>query len=329
MIIPGDRRRLPQCVQATDKVVSCADWCYGVPEAEPPNHVCYPVIVGSIEHYIAAHLGLEELRVGFQLSWPWQLGVHELRTWYEEQDARLDRLSVYPYVSPEFHQRWDEVFGYGPPPSQDDERLRLFDDFPAERVAAFQRWSYEMVAPTPPTPSVFGAPPITTREERWLGFVVHRPVGDSTLWMLGLLGRPTAEEFHGENWFKWIHPVLQVESHAVKAGLDALTKQSKALLKWYNQTVLGELARKGRPVGSKEYWLGQDDFLAAVRAAVRAIQQGGDTVTQKRLAEYLWVQRTRVIRPLSEGADPERQFKRDRIDYGFPTWADLKEFLGI
>jgi hypothetical protein len=318
---------LPKCTRATDEIASCADWCYGVPDAEPPDHVCYEVFLGSIEHYVAAHLGLDELHVSRSSTWPTPMGVQELRTWYEEQEARRDRQ--FPYVSTEFHQRWNEVFGTAPPPLQHDERLKMFDDFPPEQVAAVQRWWREGLAESR-VPPVWGAPPVSVPGgEYWLGFVVRRPVDNNTLWLLGLLGRPTAAEFDGNNWFKWIHPVLQIESSAVEARkLNAINKQSKQLLRWYNKRVLGKTAREGRPVGSKEHWRDRDDFLTAVRAAKNAIERRGQNVTQARVVEYLSVQRTSVTRPHADSHGyTERQFRRDRQDFDFYTWEALKEFL--
>lgn len=302
---------LPKCMRANVGSVPCDDWCYGVPNAEPPDHVCFDVFLGSIEHYIAAHLGLDELRVGVTFAWPTPMGLNELRMWYEQQETQLDRLAQIPDVSAEFDQRWREVFGAGPPPSQDDERLRLFDDFPSAQVMAYQRWSWAAVMEDPaPVPPVWGAPPVNVPGgEYWLGFVVQRPAGDSNLWLLGLLGRPTAAEFDGTNWYKWIHPVLQIESRAVKAReLDAVNKQTKKLMKWYNRLVLGQIAREGGALG---YFNTPSEFMEALKQAVASLNREYSRVTQQSVADAIPVSKE-TLRYNLKRLDPPLDWKRAR-----------------
>lgn len=254
--MPRLRERLPQCERVTDKVVSCADWCYGVPDAKPPNHVCYDVFIGSIDHYIAAHLGLDELECGYSLRWPAPIGVQTLKAWYEGQRAEAERLSRPDDWTEEAVQRWE---------------------------SELERWAR---TPTPDIPPVWGAPPVSVLGgEYWLGFVVHRPVADSSLWLLGLLGRPTATDFTGHNWFKWIHPVLQIESRALNAKeLNVLARQSKALLSWYNETVFGETTRKGGPV---PLFTTQAQCRTAVVNAYRALLRGNPRPTRALVAQRL------------------------------------------
>ena len=304
---------LPQCHKVTDDEISCSDWCYGIPDAEQPNHVCENLFIGSIDHYIAAHLGLMELEYSYSLRWPAPMGVQELRKWYEEQETQCDRLSKFPYVSTEFHQRWNVVFT-GPPPSQDDERLELFDDFLPEQVMAFQRWSYEMVAEPPPIPPWWSTPLVTIPSgEYWLGFVVRRPVGDSTLWLLGLLGRPEPGKFTGHNWFVWIHPVLQIESRAIKGGdLDNLNKKSKKLVQWYNNMLFGEPIHEGGPSG---YFDNPPEFIEALEIAVRTITRQSPRVTQEGVAQRMYISEKTLRNYLDKvkKLDPPLEWKQVRV----------------
>lgn len=167
---------------------------------------------------------------------------------------------------------------------------------------------------------------LVARDDVWLGLVAARDLPAGQVYLLGLVVNCAEDE--SEFWrpgsWKWTDALLVIQPLADK-GLASLTDTGKTLLTWYNKVLLGEPVL-GRPVGSKEYWSGKADFVGAVRTAIKALLAADKGITQERVHEYLAGNMTRVARSHGQGDYRFDQFKRDRKDYGFPSWEDLRDF---
>ncbi len=160
-------------------------------------------------------------------------------------------------------------------------------------------------------------------EPSWLAAAWRRAAGTGIVWRLGL-SKPVSDE---EGIWEWVAPYVLTEGARTPADLDALTAVVRPLLTWYNTTLLGKSVKApvGRPPGSKKYWQDKENFIAAVRAAIKAIEQTGRPATQEAVAEYISLNFTPLARPHASADYSERQFRRDRKDFGFLTWAELKK----
>ena len=143
--------------------------------------------------------------------------------------------------------------------------------------------------------------------------------------LLGLVEHGTDDP----SWWRWADPIILTEAGALLAAdLNALNNSAKSLMKWYKKELLGKPA-PGRPKGSKEYWRDKEDFVSAVETAIKALVEARKNVTQQSVAEYLANDDLRVPRSNPTGKSGGYsfdQFKRDRKDYGFKKWEDLKNF---
>jgi len=279
---------LPQC--AKPGAISCSDWLYGAPDAQPPNHVCWHVADSSIERYIATRIGEPYLNVSYSYYWPVPLGARALRRWYDERRA-LEEANANALA--------EQV----------------------ERGGMVWHWEADTDVPPP----AWFAVPVPVGSEVALTLAAQRVTGVGSVWLLGLT--ELIDIVEGGRYQTWRHvqPSILIEPCAPTLG--GLIQEANTLLEWYNGLLLGKRLKApvGRPPGSKEYWRDREDFLTAVCAAVKAIEQGGQSVTQERVAEYLSNQRTRVPRPHATCDYSERQFRRDRDDFGFRTWIELKK----
>ena len=142
-----DFSRLPQCVHSG---ISCSDWVYGVPGAEPPDHLCWNVAVGSIDYYLAAHFDETELDVSYSQGWPVSLGVRGLRRWYDQRRALVEANEKALVKSIENNTVW--------------------------------HWEPNLTTPPP----AWFAVPVPNTADLGLALAARRDTPEGTLWLLGL-----------------------------------------------------------------------------------------------------------------------------------------------
>lgn len=267
---------------------SCAEWLLGESDQEP-DHICSPVMAWSIERFIErrAHGAWQDAFGGY---WPLPVGAKSIAEWPTSPNRCVVLWALRDF------ERWDGEYLFA-----------VAQPNPAIEIPAWYT-------------------PLVTKPDAYAGLVAERHIdGMGSVWLLGLVERDIDAPF----WWRWAQPVTLVEAQTSKAtDLDTLNEKARTLLDWYSARLLGISFKigPGRPLGSKEYWRDKEDFVSTVRAAIKAIQGQGRAVTQEQVFEYLSGRIETVPRPHAQGGYSLRQFQRDRKDYGFASWVELRDF---
>ena len=287
---------------------SCADWLGGQSDT-PTHHVCHKVRRASVEWFAWKRFPFAVPEQCWLASeYPLPLGAGAVAAWNERERALANK-------SRREWEAYQEAGGW---------QRALADNLAKTGRAVY--WE-PTVLTARELPAWFT--PVVAQPDAWLGLAGRRTTDAGTAWLLGLAELASvSDDLRSAEW-KQTEPVVLIEACArARADLDALTAAVRPLLDWYRLGVLGQriTVPVGRPAGSKEYWQGKDDYVAAVRTAIRALLAKGKTVTQEHVYEYIAGQMTRVAHSHAQSGYSLRQFQRDRADYGFSSWAELRDF---
>lgn len=319
----------------------CSDWLSGQSDAGL-DHVCWHVAARSVHDFLA-HWGLARGDMpAYVSSWPVPVGENALPVWYSQraplelfEGSFVERL--YRWLGPSLAMKSDFYI--------DIPRIRLHPVL-TSIVTDPDAWLFAVARRQTEagTAWLLGTARLEQSHVSW-PYIGTEGVKFTTSYYTwdGDGECIEAKSVNGEiasvryTW-KFALPYIMTvsvggggedarvfagEGNRAKWGsLKDLHTESERLARDWSR-MLG-MTIGGRPPGSKEYWCDREDFLTTVRAAIKTIEQDGPA-TQEKVAEYLSSQRTRVSRPHATGDYSERQFRRDREDFGFSTWAELKK----
>lgn len=338
---------------------SCAEWLAGTSD-EKPNHVCWWIAAASVRRFLTEWGFLPDSTRPYLDGWPVPVGRSALAAWATARaplesagdhlaDAVHEWLRHYIAIKEWLCWRGSAFRFLNPAHPVLAVPTEWIHPFLSQLVAGDYTWL--MLAARRQTPAgvtwVLGTGgPISTLVE------VHQVVDHAREGVYGYTWDERLSEHlsarKGDKraevvtkWGQYRIPVTLTKSvggdipitkgpyndrrdRLTFAPLGDLAAQSRMMAEWMADAP--PFTGIGRPKGSKEYWANREDFVRAVSAAIRAVQGKNIPVTRERVFEYLCGRMTNVPRPHGSGNYSLRQFDRDRKDYGFASWLELRDF---